>query len=96
MTTSTTDENTFKELIANAIFSASAKAPPPPKEYRFYHCHLDYDGLRCKKVNDSSVFPERNNTKLLFVKSYIPERLDRHILKYKWIPDKVHIEDNST
>ena len=53
-------------------------------------------GIKCKKVDGPSVLPSEDYTKLLFVKSYIPERLDRHILKYQWIPDRVIIEDKST
>lgn len=46
----------------------------------------------CNKVNDAGVLPANNqNTKLLFVKKYVPEILDSHILKYKWMPNKVHI-----
>jgi hypothetical protein len=32
----------------------------------------------------------------MFVKTYIPERLDRHILKYHWLPERVIIEEKST
>ena len=99
MTTIATDEYTLKGLITDAIFLTGAKAPPPPKrndEYRYYHCHLHMTGIKCKKVDGPSVLPSEDYTKLLFVKSYIPERLDRHILKYQWIPDRVIIEDKST
>ncbi len=68
---------------------------PPKKEdreYRFYHCHLNGTGLKCKKVDGPGTLPTDNNTQLLFVKSYFPERLDAHILKYKSIPDRVIIE----
>ena len=96
--TTVTDDNTLKGLITDAIFAAGAKAPPPkkPDEYRYYHCHLYGTGLKCKKVASPSILPSEDYTQLLFVKSYIPERLDSQILKYKWIPDKVLIEDNST
>jgi hypothetical protein len=98
--TTITEENPIKSIITDAMFlTAGAKAPPPPKrndEYRYYHCHLHMTGLKCKKVDGSSVLPSENYTKLLFVKSYIPESLDRHILKYQWIPDRVIIEDKST
>ena len=95
--TTVTDDKTLKNLITDSIIAAAAKGPPPKRdnEYRFYHCRLDYNGLKCKKVDGPSVLPSEDNTKLLFVKSYIPERLDKYILKYKWIPDSVVI-DKST
>lgn len=61
-------------------------------EYRYYHCHLDWNGLKCNKVNGPEVLPIHKNTKLLFIKKYIPEVLDRQILKYKWLPSRVVIE----
>ena len=95
-----TEENPLTSIITDAIFAAGAKAPEPPKkgndDYRYYHCRLDWDGLNCKKVDGPSVLPSEDYTKLLFVKSYIPERLDSQILKYQWIPDRVVIEDKST
>ena len=96
--TTVTDDTTLKTLITDSIIAATAKAPPPKpdNEYRFYHCHLHMTGLKCKKVDGPSVLPSEDYTKLLFVKSYIPERLDAQILKYKWIPDRVVIEDKST
>lgn len=97
--TDVTDNTTLKNLIANSIIAAAAKALPPPKrndDYRYYHCRLHMTGLKCKKVDGPSILPSEDYTKLLFVKSYIPEGLDKHILKYQWIPDKVVIEDKST
>jgi len=93
MTTVTTD-TTLNGLITDAIVAAGAKAPqPPPKDdYRYYHCHLHHNSLKCKRVDGPSVMPSEDHTKLLFVKRYIPERLDRYVLKYQWIPDTVHIE----
>jgi hypothetical protein len=98
--TTVTNDTALKGLINDAILAAATKAPPPPKrgddDYRFYHCRLDYNGLKCKRVDGPSVVPSEDYTKLLFVKHYIPERLDRHILKYQWIPDRVIIENKST
>jgi hypothetical protein len=65
---------------------------PPNDTYRYYHCYEDVIGLKCKKVSGPDVLPAHQNTKLLFVRNYIPERLDVHILKYKWMPSNVHIE----
>ncbi len=94
--TTVTDDTTLKGLITDAILAAGAKAPPPTedKNYRFYHCHLDWNGLKCKKVEGPSTMPTDEWTKLMFVNNYIPERLDKHILKYQWLPDRVIIEDN--
>ena len=93
--TTVTDNNALKGLITDA----ATKGTPPTKrndDYRFYHCRLDYNGLKCKKVDESGVMPSEDYTKLLFVKRYIPERFDRYILKYQWIPDRVIIENKST
>ena len=51
--------------------------------------------LKCNKVDGPSTLSQRNDSVLLFVKSYIPERFDRHILKYKWIPNTVIIEKST-
>ena len=94
MTTVTNDTN-VNILITNAILAAATQAPPPKdNEYRYYHCHLDWNGLKCKKVDGPSTMPTDIWTKLLFVKKYIPESLDKHILKYQWMPDRVIIEEN--
>ena len=83
-------ENPLASIAMNAMVSGAPK-PPPKNDYRYYHCQLDWDGLHCKKVDGSTVIPTGDCTKLLFVKSTFPERLDKHILKYKWIPDTVSI-----
>jgi hypothetical protein len=95
MTTVTNDTN-VNTLITNAVLAAATQAPPPSQSnnYRFYHCHQDLNGLKCKKVEGPSTMPTDEWTKLLFVKSYIPERFDKHILKYQWMPDRVIIEEN--
>lgn len=95
MTTVPTD-TPVNELITNVITAVGAKAPEPPKnndKYRYYHCYSGWTGLKCKKVDGPDVMPSEDYTKLLFVKSYIPERFDKYILKYKWIPDGVIIEN---
>ena len=92
MTTTAADDNSLKGLIIDIMFTP----PVVQKDYRYYHCRLDCNGLKCKKVTNSTIIPSKDYTKLLFIKSYIPERFDKTILKYKWIPDKVYIEDNST
>jgi hypothetical protein len=93
MTRQVIPENTVQQAI-NTVVQNNYPYPPENNEYRFYHCHLDWNGLKCKKVNGPQTMPTRDNSVLLFVKSYIPERFDKHILKYQWIPDKVIIEEN--
>jgi hypothetical protein len=88
-------ENTVQQAI-NTVLLNNNPSPPENNEYRFYHCHLVWNGLKCKKVDGPSTMPTDEWTKLMFVKTYIPERLDRHILKYQWLPDRVIIEEKST
>jgi imidazoleglycerol phosphate synthase glutamine amidotransferase subunit HisH len=93
--TTVTDQNTLQTLIADTVIAASTKAPEPPKksdDYRYYHCHLGWNSINCKKVDGPSVMPTEENSLLLFVNRYIPECLDSQVLKYKWIPNHVHIE----
>jgi hypothetical protein len=68
----------------------------PKREYRYYHCQLDWDGMKCKPVSGPGVIPTDNLTKLLFVNSYYPERLASQILKCKWMPTSVTIEKKTT
>lgn len=96
-------ETNIKETLVQAVAIVAGapepSKPPTPKkdnEYRFYHCHLEWNGLKCQKVDGPSVMPTRDDSLLLSVKSYIPERFDGHILKYKWMPSRVHIENKST
>jgi hypothetical protein len=91
MATQVISEKTVQDAI-NAIVVNDKSLPS--NKYRFYHCHLDWNGLKCKKVEGPGSIPTRDDSLLLFVKSYIPERFDKHILKYQWMPDKVIIEDN--
>lgn len=84
--------NPLTEFVLDAGFLKGGKPPSKqPNDYRYYHCQLDWDGLACKKVDGPSVLPTQDCTKLLFVKSWIPEHLDTYVLKYKWIPDTVSI-----
>jgi hypothetical protein len=84
---------THRNNIFKSFLTANNVPPPPHKDYRYYHCELDWDGLSCKKVDGPQSVPSDNH-KLLFVKSYIPEQLDKYMLKYKWMPDRVVIEEN--
>lgn len=84
--------------ITAPIIQVLSSLPDPKKDdnYRYYHCRSGWNCLKCKKVDSPSQMPTEENTQLLFVKSYIPERLDSIILKYKWVPDRVIIEKQST
>lgn len=95
MNTTNTTENVVRDIVVNALAN-TALPPPKDNEYRYYHCHLDWNSIKCKKVDGPSTMPTRDDSLLLFVKSYIPERFDSQVLKYKWIPNKVIIEEKST
>ena len=69
---------------------------PEGRKYRYYHCQLNWDGMKCKPVSGPSALPTDELTKLLFVNSYYPERLDSQILKCKWMPTTVVIEKKTT
>lgn len=86
-------------LVCNIIVNTlSNSISPPPKndKYRYYHCYPDKNNLKCKKVDGSNNLPSKDDSLLLFVGSHIPEEFDKYILKYKWIPNTVIIENNST
>ena len=71
--------------------------PPPKKEtdeYRYYQCRTYMEGIKCERIEYQGTKIESMNTKLLFVKSYVPECFDKYILKYKWIPKWVLIKNN--
>jgi hypothetical protein len=52
--------------------------------------------MKCKPVSGPGVIPTDNLTKLLFVNSYYPERLDAQILKCKWMPTNITVEKKAT
>jgi hypothetical protein len=83
----TLNNNKFQEVL-----SVSASSPPPLPEYRYYQCRPYMHGIKCDRVDGPYTEFTENNTQLLFVKSYIPERFDRYILKYKAIPRVVYLE----
>jgi hypothetical protein len=66
------------------------------REYRYYHCQMSWKGMKCKPVSGPAVMPTDDHTKLLFVNSYYPECFDSQILKCKWMPTKVVIEEKTT
>ncbi len=92
-----TQEQTINNVVTQLILSSSPnKYPKKDKEYRYYHCNLDWNRLKCIKVDGPNTIPSRNDSLLLSIKSYIPEYFDKYVLKYKWIPDRVIIEEKST
>lgn len=98
MSTIPLPETNIKETIVQAVATATSGAVPPPKKddkYRFYHCHLEWNGLKCQKVNGPDIMPTRDDSLLLTVNRYIPESFDRHILKYEWMPSRVFIEKST-
>jgi hypothetical protein len=90
MNTEILSEYTVREVLSNSVKGDSKS--PSNIEYRYYHCYLNWNGLKCKKVDGPHIMPLDESSKLLFVKKYIPERFDKHILKYKWMPDSVTID----
>ena len=91
------DETIIDKLFINTVITTGS-IPPPIKpvendKYRFYHCRLEWYGLSCKPVENSSVLPEKDNTKLLFVPKYLPKCADKYVLKYSFIPREVYIEN---
>ena len=71
------------------VLSVAASSPPPLPEFRYYQCRPYMHGIKCDRVDGPYT---ENNTQLLFVKSYIPEGLDKYILKYKANPRVVYLE----
>jgi hypothetical protein len=77
------------ETSIHEIVLATINSPQKPNKYRYYQCHLDWNELKCKKVHTNT----QENTQLFTVCKYIPEQLDKYVLKYKYIPNKVIIEN---
>ena len=53
-------------------------------EYRFYHCYQEPASIVCHPVDNEHVLPSKPNSRLLFVPTYVPERLDTLVLNYKY------------
>jgi len=63
--------------------------------YRFYQCYHSWKELHCTQITnprESLISLSDYDTKLFLVPKYIPKTLDRIILKFKSIPDRVNIE----
>jgi oligoribonuclease (3'-5' exoribonuclease) len=88
MSTQVITENSIHEAVLATINSPQK----PNNKYRYYQCHHDWNGLKCKKVESTTAQTTKENTQLMFVNKYIPELLDKYVLKYKYIPDRVIIE----
>ena len=89
-------ENNVRQAMKITAVLINDKLPSPEtNKYRFYHCHLDWNGLKCKKVDGPESPSMLNDSVLLFVNKYIPERFDNQVLKYKWMPVKVMIEKST-
>jgi hypothetical protein len=80
-------ENTIYEIVTTN--NIPHPPPNPDNKFRYYQCQLTWNGLHCKKVQTNT----QENTQLFTVCKYVPEQLDTTILKYKYIPNKVIIED---
>lgn len=75
------------------ILAGIIKPPPKNDNDRYYQCQQYMTGIKCECVEYQG-YEIKDNSKLLSVKSYIPECFDKYILKYKWIPKWVSIENN--
>ena len=95
MTAQIIPKNTVQQAIS-VVLQNNNPSPPENNDYRYYHCHLDWNAINCKKVDGPHTISTRDDSILLFVKNYIPESLDKTLLKYKCIPTRVIIEEKST
>ena len=65
------------------ILADIIKPPPKNNNDRYYQCQPYLTGIKCNSVKHQETKTESMNTKILSVKSYIPECFDEYILKYK-------------
>ena len=73
---------------------ASIKSPPKKDNDRYYQCTLYMSGINCNRVKNNGTDIEGMDTKVLSIKSYIPECFDEYILKYKCTQKWFSIENN--
>jgi hypothetical protein len=52
-------------------------------EYRYYHCYQKPSRIVCHLVDNENI-PSQPDSRLLFVPKYLPEILDRFVLKYRY------------
>jgi hypothetical protein len=76
------------------IVEGIVKPPPKKDNDRYYKCQLYMTGINCKRIKHQETKTESMNTKVLSVKSYIPECFDKYILKYKCTQKWISIENN--
>ena len=76
------------------ILADIIKPPPKNNNDRYYQCQPYLTGINCKRIKHQETKTESMNTKVLSVKSYIPECFDEYILKYKCTQKLISIENN--
>ncbi len=76
------------------IVAGIVKPPPKKDNDRYYKCGSYLTGINCKRIKHQETKTESMNTKVLSVKSYIPECFDEYILKYKCTQKWFSIENN--
>ncbi len=76
------------------IVAGIVKPPPKNDNDRYYKCGSYLTGINCKRIKHQETKTESMNTKVLSVKSYIPECFDEYILKYKCTQKWFSIENN--
>jgi len=60
-------------------------------EYRFYHCYQKPASIVCYPVENEHTLPSQENSRLLFVPTYLPKIVDALVLNYKYYKS-VHIK----
>jgi hypothetical protein len=73
----------LSELQKMELNIVGPQRPSNSDDKRFYHCTMDWEGMKCTPV---STFDAESNksTKLLFVDKWIPESFDKYILRSKF------------
>jgi hypothetical protein len=74
------------------VGQALAAMAPIKDEKTFYACRIDFEGLKCKKVNSPSEVVLNEWTRLCAVSKTTPPWLEKRVLNFKCMPTAVIIE----
>jgi hypothetical protein len=69
-----------------------AAAAPLKEEKTFYACRIDFEGLKCRKVNSPQEVVPNEWTRLCEVSKTTPPWLEKRVLSFKCMPNTVIIE----
>ena len=90
-TTSVLEVPLTNQVVTTA--SQMAVLNSPPKEDRsFYECRIDFEGLKCRKVNSPHDVIPNEWTRLCTVYKTTPQWMEKSVLKFKCMPTSVSIE----